>query len=409
MNKNLLKPYIFVLGMAFTGSAFAIENAKVLPKGVRNINIKNARASVSEKSDAGGVFRPIAEPLKKDMTFRKIVEGEKGINQTLLKAFLVNKFDESESLGSFSADMRGNISVLAGVFSYGITDNLTLAIGIPYYQAKMHVRMGFHATSNANRLINYLNKPENNQTAKAEEVAEKITNAVRELNNKLTDNGYDPIYDWNKAGIGDITVAAKYRFLNTDHFRLANALGVVAPTGYAGDPNVLISVPFGTGTWGIFDTIYIDEMITNEFWFNQYFKYTYQAPMKKQVRLKTEDESITVPEEKIRVKLANRWETGFSAQYEGQQGIMLASGISYTGKRGDSYDVDYIPSRTELEKNTNDWSTYWETKIGYQSIPAFLRKEFPVPFNVTFELKKHLSSANTVIKDLYTFDFNLFF
>lgn len=403
-----LRRYVTLISFSLALPLFAIESTKVLPKGVRNFTFKSVYTSVHDKTDESGSFQPIAKPLEKEMSFRKIVDGEKGINKMLLQSFLIGKFHETENVGVFTADMKGNISVNALIFSIGATDSFTLALGIPYYQAKMAVQMGFKASPNALKLVNYLNDPANNQTGKAEEVADKITNAVRELNTKLTDNGYAPIQNWEKSAFGDITLAGKFRFLNQDYFKMANAAGVITPTGYIGDPNELISIPFGTGSWGIFDTIYVDEYLLHDLWLNQYVKYTYQAPSHKRMRLKTEDEGITVPLEKIKFKIGDRFETGISAQYEPSNGLMFATGFTYTQKNGDRYFTEDLASKYTLEKNTDDWSSYWETRVGYQSIPAFLRKEFPVPFFVTFEFKKHLRSKNTVIKDLYALDLNLF-
>ena len=409
MRRNLIQHLIIGLGSIFATSGFAVENAKVLPKGARNLDLKSVFTSIHEKSDSIGVYHPIAEPLAKEFTFRKVLENEKGINKMLLKSFMQGRFSEDDSLGHFTADMKGNISILAGVLSYGVTEHLTLAIGVPFYQAKMNVKMGFEASPNALRLVEELNTPGNNQPGKSREIAAKITNAVGELNQKLLDNGYQPIQDFSKSGIGDITLAAKYQILNHPHVRLANAAGTIAPTGYAGDSSVPINIPFGTGSWGFFNTFYIDEPLTQDFWFNQYFKYTYQLPTRKTVRLKTEDETITVPRDDVRHKIGDRFETGISAQYEPSFGLIAASGLSYTRKHGDRYSVDDLNSKSAIEKDSHDWATYWEAKLGYQSIPAFLRKEFPIPFNVTLEMKRHLRSANTVVKDLYTFDFNLFF
>ncbi len=409
MNKNFVKYIVGVLGLNMMGSAFALENTKVLPKGVRSLDFKNVNTSVGQKTNEFGDFRPLADPLAKELTFKRIINGEKGINRLLLESFLEGKFREEDSVGVFSSDMRGNISVRAGIFSYGITDKLTLAIGVPFYQAKVNVRMGFQTSDNALKLINYLNDPANNQQAKAREVALKLTNSVGELNNKLITNGYSPLEDWERSGIGDVTLGAKYLFLDTERVKIANGNGITAPTGFPGDPNVLISVPFGSGTWALYEMLYIDEYITREFWLNQYVKYTYHAPAKKTLRLKTEDESIEVPEDRIRFKLGNRWETGVSTQYEPWFGLVFGTGLSLTGKAGDRYDTDNKAAQLALEKNTDDRSSYWETRVGYQSIPAFLRKEMPIPFIMTLEYKKHLRSSNTVVKDLLTFDFNVCF
>lgn len=398
---------LLVLGISWT--SFSMENTKVLPKGVRSLNFKNAVTNIDSKTNAVGNPLALAEPLTKEFTFRKVINNETGVNRMLLQSFLEGKFEDTDSLGVFTADMKGSVAVLAGVVSYGVTERLTLGVGIPYYRARMNVNMGFKASKNALKFINLLNDPSNNQSSKAREVAGKIQNAVGELNNKLSDNGYEPIQDWNGSGLGDITGLAKYRFLDSESFKMAHAIGFTAPTGFAGDPNIPINVPFGTGTWSILNVTYLDEYITHDWWLNQYFKYIYQIPASKNVRLKTEDETITVAEDRIRYKLANRWETGVSTQYEPWFGLVFGTGFSYTGKTGDRYYTDDQNAKFTLEKDTNDWSTYWETRVGYQTLPAFLRKEFPVPLVATLEMKKHLKSVNTPVKDLYTFDLYVFF
>ncbi len=398
------------LGFMLMGSAYGMENTKVLPKGVRSFNIKSVHTTVDQKTDSVGLFHSIAEPLAKEFTFKKVLDGEKNpINKMLLQAFMQGKFTENDSLGTFTADMKGNIQVTAAIFSYGLTDRFTLALGVPYYQAKMNVRVGFRASENAQKFVNSLNEPSNNQTAKAREVADKLTHAVRELNRKLTDNGYSEIQDVQRSGIGDITVAGKYLFLDHDFIKLANTSGAVAPTGYAGDPNILVNVPFGTGSWGLFTGFAADEFLRPDLWLNQYFKYTYQIPTHKNVRLKTEEETITVAEERAWSKLGSRWETGISTQYEPWFGLVAGLGLTHAGKTGDRYDTDNQAAKETLEKDTFERSTYWEARIGYQSIPAFKRKEFPVPFSLTLEAKRHISSMNTVVKDLYTADFSVYF
>lgn len=408
-NHQNLRHALFLLSFFWFESSFAIENTKILPKGVRNLNVKNVNTSISQKTDSFGSPQSIAQPLAKSFTFKKILNSEKGVNKLLLQSFLKGKFNENDSLGDFTGDMGGKVIVTAFILGYGLTDNITLALGVPYYQTKMNVKMGFKASENAQKFIALLNDPSTNQTAKAQEVANKLSNAPAELNTKLTEYGYQPIQDWTGSGFGDTTIAAKYRFFKMNQFAMANTTGIVAPTGKINDPDVLISIPTGTGSWGVFNTLSIDGNISDELWINAYGKYNYQFPVNKTVRLKTEEETINVEKDNLKYKLGDRVETGFSAQYEPWFGLVSGLGLIYTKKKGDRYSTDNLAAKAALESDSYAWATYWEAKLGYQTIPAFRRKEFPLPLVMSFELKKHIKSRNTLTNDFYTLDLNLFF
>lgn len=407
-HKNLNYVLTF-LSVFWLESSFAMENAKVLPKGVRNLNIKNVNTSISQKTDSLGVAQSIAQPLAKSFTFKKIISSEKGINKLLLQSFLKGKFDENDSLGDFTADMAGKVIVTAFIIGYGLTDNLTLAVGVPYYQTKMNVKMGFRASENAQKFVSLLNDPSANQTAKAQEVANKLNNAPAELNTKLNEYGYEPIQDWTGSGFGDTTIAAKYQPFKTEQVAIANTTGLIAPTGKINNPDVLISIPTGTGGWGLFNTLAIDGYFSNELWVNLYGKYSYQFPVKKSVRLKTDEEPLNVEKENLRYKLGDRVETGLSLQYEPWFGLVSALGMSYTKKKGDRYKTDNLDAKAALELDSDAWATYLEARLGYQTVPAFLRKEFPLPLVLNFEFKKHVKSRNTLTNNFYTLDLYLFF
>merc|ERR1712188_234542 len=110
--------------------------------------------------------------------------------------------------------MKINLSVTAPLISYGLTDSITLAAAIPYYRAKVGLKMGFTPSDDATKFINILASEEVNQVQAAKDVAYKLNNAVDELNKKLEKNTYKPLGNWEGKGIGDITLALKYKFFD---------------------------------------------------------------------------------------------------------------------------------------------------------------------------------------------------
>lgn len=405
------RPFFAGLWLIVSTVTFGFENTKVLPKGVRNLTIKNLQTTIDQKSDQKGSLQPLSKPLAKDLKFKNIVNGEEGVKKAALEAFLnYEKFNLDDSVGKFYADMQGSVRVVAPIFSYGLTENLTIAIAIPYYHAKMGINLAFRANQTADDFIMRLHSEGYNQTAAAQEAADKMRDAVGELNKKLVENNYRPLENWEGQGLGDMTVAAKYRFYNGDILKISTTNGLMAPTGKTADPNILNGIPFGDGGWDIFSSIGFDEYLSESVFLNQYVKYSYQTYARRDIRLATEDESIEVPLKNTRYKLGDKIDAGLSLQYEPSNGLVSGIGYTYFNKYGDRYELsDFRAAKAKIEGETDETNHYGEARLGYSSVPAFQRGEFGVPFSATLEYKKHLASKHSVVRDMVSVDFAMFF
>ena len=397
-----------LLGM--TSNALAFEHTKVLPKGVRNATLRMIDTEISEKTNANGIPEPLSQPLAKDLTFARILQGETGVKRQQLEAFLLaNGFPLDQSIGTFSADLQGRVSVVAPVFSYGLTEKLTLALAIPYYRASTAVEMGFKPNPNAQTFLTTLTQPSNNQTQSAREAAEKFNSAVEELNKKLARNGYSRLDTWEGQGLGDIVVAAKHQTFASEYFIAALTGGVNAPTGRGDDPDLLTDLPFGDQQWDVFAQAAFDQPLVAGIGLNEYAKYTYQAPGRKSIRAKTEDEAIEVELKRVSFKLGDKVDAGVSLVYEPAFGLTTGIGRSLFRKRGDQYRGLSLESETEWEKGSDQSADYNEYKLGYSTVPAYQQGTFKVPFSVGLEFKQHVKSRNMPVSDLAQAELSLFF
>ena len=393
-----------------SGLAQAFEDTKVLPIGVRNLSIKHVHADLKNKTDGEGRYQSLAKPLAKKMKFKDAIKAETGQKRKEIESFmLVNGYTEEDTLGQFNADLRGIVDVTAPVISYGVTDRLTLAVAVPIYRVKTRVEMGFVPNENAGRIVAQLNDPILNQTAKGQEVAGKLTDAEGELDQKLIDNGYEPLGEWEETGIGDITLAGKYKVYNGSVFKIASTNGFKIPTGRVDDPDILTDIPFGDGTYDFFTQLAFDQKLSGGVFFNQYVKYNYQFESSKTVRLKTDAEPLEVDKEEVDYRLGQSVEGGISVQFEPASGVLLGTGGVYSQKDGDEYIVEAEDVQSELEKETHTKATYWEFRLGYSSVQAFQRKEAAVPYNLVFDYKKHVASIHTPNADVLSMNLALFF
>lgn len=394
-----------VVSVALASQAFGFENAKVLPKGVRNLNLRSVSTTIDEKTNQSSESQPLSEPLARDLTFKKLLNGKKDLERTKLQAFmLAYGFNDTDVLGTFTADLQGRLDVLAAVGSYGITDKITLAVALPYYHATTNVGVGFKPGGRGNEFVAALTQASMNQF----ENAYKYNDTVGELQKKLIDNGYQQIGPWEGEGLGDLTIAAKALAWSNGRAALAFTGGVVAPTGRVDDPDNLTDLAFGDGQWDAFAQVAFDQTLGAGFSLNEYGKYTYQFADEKDVRLITDEERIEVDKDLARYKLGDKWETGISINFESYDGINVGLGLVRQAKFGDRYVVSGEPKQ-ELEEGTDQWAVSSEARLAYSTIPAFQRKDFMVPLSVGVEYRRHEASKNYPIANLLQVDASLFF
>lgn len=395
---------------SYSAIAVAFENTKVLPPSIRSINIRSIETNISNKTDQAGKPTPLAQPLNQDLTFAKMVKSESALKSAQLNAFLTsNGFADSDVVGTFNADLKARVKVTAPIVSYGITDKLTLAAAFPFYQAQTAVDVGFAPTAKAQLFLNSLARTENNQTASAREIGDKLNRAVERLNQKLLDNGFRNLQNWDDRGLGDVTIAAKYRAFGSETLGLATTSGLVLPTGRTDNPDILNDLAFGDGQTDVFAQVAVDEFLGNGITFNQYLKYTEQLAGKKQVRLVTEEEKIEVEKANAEFKLGSKSEAGVSLQWEPTFGLVTGIGYSQSKKLGDDYRGVPDETASVLEARTDQEAKHSIVELGYSTVPLFRAKQFPVPVETKFSYTHQISSRNTPESDLAQIDFSLFF
>ena len=413
-NHRIVQAFASVTAVFSTCQLTAMETTKVLPKGVRSMNLRVVDTAIHQKTNRQGKALPLAHPLSQDLTFRKIAAGEDTIKGNLLRGFLLGEgIDLDTTVGSFDADLKARIRVTAPIVAYGIHEKITLALAIPYYRAATNVSIGFNPNAQAQNFLTALSRPETNQVAAAREAGDKINRAVSRLNDKLEEHGFSRLGPWEKEGMGDITLAAKvlvaqYQVAQKS-VSIASTGGLVAPSGRVDDPDILTDISFGDGQWDVFGQVTFDEEILDQVTFNQSFKYTHQMVGEKKVRAILEDEKIEVPVVTTSFKPGDKWESSLSLQWQPTFGLLSGLGYGIVKKDGDRYNR--VPKETAraLEKDTDQSQQVAEASIGYSSVPHFQRGVAPLPMEVKLTLSQPIASQNSPVSRLTQFDLSMFF
>lgn len=403
--------FSFFFGIASSLAASTFERTGVLPKGIRSVTVKQMNTTIREKFDNKGNKGPLAKDLNKSLKIKDIVKKETGRNKALLKSYLdLNDFKLESSLGEFKGDMAARVRVTVPILSYGLTDNLTVALVFPIYEAYSSVSLDFETNDEADRLVASLASHNSNRVGKALETRSKLNNARGGLNSKLEENGYQTLNDWSGRGFGDIMAVLKYRFLNASLFKSAATLGVSFPTGRVSNPDILNDIPFGAGAMTLFSSLIVDQNITSWLFINQFVKGTIHFPHISSVRMKTPDEALAVPKRSVDFLMGNKIETGVSTQVNTSFGLTGGFGYVFERKLQDHYDIPGRPVEVDfLQKDTDSFTNSIVAKLGYSSLEAFKRKQVPVPMMASLEYKKQLWSKNAPMKDFINFEISIFF
>jgi len=407
--------WIVACAAAFGGAgvprAYAFEDTRVMPRGVRRLSLRMVTSDIKAKTSPSGDRMELSKPLNKDLKFKDVVKSEDNpTKRNLTKGFLgYADYDANQSVGAFDGKVRTRVSVFAPILTYGLTDVVTVAAAMPIFNMATSVGLGFKGNATGQDFVDTLANGYNNQRTSAVDASEKFANAVQRLNDKLDRNGYRRLENWQETGPGDLTVLAKWRSFESTYFQSAIQGGVVAPTGRVDDPDNLIDKGFGDGQWDIFQTVGFDQPIGETgLLVNEFVRYTWQLPGERTVRLQTEEETIEVEKTNARFKLGDKIDAGTSLQYGSDIGLTSGVGYNFFHKGEDFYDVD-AAARDKLERDTLEQSHQLEVEIGYSAVPAYRRKQVPVPFETKFNYKYQLASRNMPITHLFQLDAGVFF
>ena len=390
--------------------ALAFEDTRVMPAKIRRLTLRVVTTNIADKTSSTGGKIGLASPLEKDLTYKDIIKSEKDPVKKALTAGFVDyqKTDRGQAVGTFRGDIKTRVTVFAPVFTYGLTNRITLAAALPVYNMATSVGLGFQSNQNGQQFLGLLSNNTNNQTASAREAAEKINNAVGRLNDKLQDNGYRRLNNWQATGMGDLQLLTKGLIVDDSAIKFAMTGGVVAPTGGIDDPDNLLDKGFGDGQWDLFGKAALDEPLSDTgLTLNQYASYTVQLPGQKTVRLVTSDETIEVEKRRVAYKLGDKVQAGTSLQFADDSGFSSGMGYNYHFKFADIYKAG--ATSKILQKDTLESAHEAEFEIAYSTVPAFQRKQIAVPMESKLSYKRQLASRNMPVTHFIQLDTGIFF
>jgi hypothetical protein len=204
------------------------------------------------------------------------------------------------TFGNSQVHIQRSASVFTFQPAYGVTDRLSVGVIVRYYRIKNNVTANVDS-STANVGFSTIASPFGpaGSVVPIALVPGTRRATTQDIQNLLaTQFGIQPVQTWEREGLGDTDVGARYQYYNGEYFRGAFTGGVRIPTGWTKDPNSLVDTASGGGAWAALfrfnqDFVFGGQGLTRRLGFptpgtgfiNTTFSYDLNLPSKQEVRV----------------------------------------------------------------------------------------------------------------------------
>lgn len=307
-------------------------------------------------------------------------------------------FGVGASLGTTASSMefeseRGEIS-----FGYGVTDDLTVGVIMPFGTVKSKVDFSVNGA-------NLGNNPNYNPA-----LAPSATNlpylptrmgvapiGTADIQALLTSPtyGYKPIASTRTTGLADPTIGLLYQALKSKDSSLVLATGVDIGIAKEDDPDNLVDVPINNGNSALrFRAEYYKNLANNwDFFVKAEYGIEFEDSVTKRVPQAGELLAPKSSTEKVKRNL------GDYRSYELSVGKSVKN-WRYAGrlyrleKDADDYTSSIGTDVTALETNTAGYANQWEAEISWSGVEAWAKGNLAMPLIVSLAYKDTFGGKN---------------
>lgn len=375
---------------------FALENAQVLPSGVRNVRFFNLFMTMENRfSRTGPGLTPLGNSLNKDIRWRDVYKEQSDqVQRNMIKSVLSdNGIPEDGIAGSATGQVNTFVDVKVPIFAMAITPKFTLAVAVPIVKIDVSVDTGFVKSADGQAFV----KAAGDQSPdKGNEAARKLNNATT---NKLNRLGYQSLRSETISGIGDVQLVGKYQWFGQSNQALASKLTLTLPTGSKLNEDRALDPTTGDGRFKMGAALIHDYRFIPQSRWNVYAAYTALMPTSQVRRLPTSsDDSLSADKELLNKRLSHLVAAGTSVDYAIQKtGLTITAGYTfqflsqthYQGAAVDDLTIyryglldDLEPSQVQHSLNFN---------VGFSTVAWYQQKEFFLPFEVNVVYSKPIA------------------
>lgn len=382
---------------------------KTLPKGVRIIGYRNVTTSeIKSNFNRFGADSPLGTQFKVDANSFNSLAGNVVTPGTDVDASAYNAL----LVGEYKVDASAQVNVHGTGFGIGITDRVTFFTSVAYYNAHVQTDLKRTKGNTYEETANILEEHGGTQNGlMAENLRHMVDANEKTIQSVITNHyGYKPLGDWYGSGYGDMETGFMIKAADEGVTGLMVYPGVILPTGYRDDPDILQDIGFGDGQFDLFAEVATGYVHNDHLMVGTSFRYTYQAPTTKRLRVPQDrDFTLTDKSERMKVKYGDKIDWMFNTT------LSVTDWLSFTPVYRFMYE---LPSMYEsTDEKANDYLAYNSDKMEHQiqltttfsSITPFLKKKFFLPAQINVNAVKTVAGKNVANVGRLELEFRMLF
>jgi hypothetical protein len=380
---------------------------KVLPPGVRIVGYRNVTTSkISKNFNQSGQESSLGASFRVDAsTFNEMTGNLIAPN---LDPLAYNRL----VVGEYKVDANAQFTVHGTGFGYGITDTIMFYGQVTYYEANVRARIKRTAGNSYEEVARLLEQNGGSQNnIYAENLRQMVDANEKTIQSVITNYyGYKPIGDWVGRGYGDTEAGFMTKLIDKGYTGLMFYPGVVLPTGYQDDPDILQDIGFGDGQFDLFGELATGYNVTDRLTFGTFFRYTYQAPTTRTLRIPRErDFQLSADTGTFDVKYGDRINWTLSSTLALSDWFSVTPMFRYMHQMKALYSSKHGAANEFLAYNSDRTEHQAQLTGTLSSITPFLKKEFVLPAQVNVNLVKTLTGKNVPAADRFEVEFRMLF
>jgi hypothetical protein len=397
-----------IIAYLFCNTLYA-QTWKTLPKGVRIVGYRNVTTSkiesnfnpVGDEGKLGTQFRIDANTFN-EMSGNYITPGQ-DLDSTAYNNLLV---------GEYQVDASAQVKAHGTGFGLGITNDIMFYAQIAYYEVNVKSRIKRTAGNTYEETAAILEQNGGSQNIViAENLRHMIDADEGTIQSVITNHyGYKPLGDWNGKGYGDMETGLMIKVADEGSTGLLFYPGVVLPTGYQDDPDILQDIAFGDGQYDLFSEFATGYVFNDKFQLGTSLRYTYQAPTTKTYRLPSDPNfSLSSESEKMKVKLGDKIDWMLNTTFSFNDWISFTPTYRFMYQAQSKYFGSNELSNKYLSTNSDRLEHLGQITASVSSISPFLKKTFPLPAQINFSYVKPFAGKNIANATRFEFEIRMMF
>lgn len=386
----------WILGMMTFSLALSASAQvwKTLPAGVRILGYRNV--ITSKVTSNFNQFRSESPLGAQFLIDAKTLDQIPALGGALAQTLPKDAYDAFVA-GEYKIDASAQFNVQGSGFGWGITDKVMFYGEIAYYKANVNANIKRLRGNSYEEFARKLAAQGGNLNSFLAENAKALFDANESTVQSFITNyyGYKPIGDWYGAGYGDMEAGLMARLVDTGTWGLLYYPGVVLPTGRQDDPDILQDVGFGDGQFDLFNEFATGYVINDNFSIGTTFRYTYQAPSTKTLRIPgSRDYTLSDEAGNFNVKYGDRINWMLTSTINFNDWFSITPSYRYMYQMSSVYDSQFSDANNYLSYNSDKQQHQVQLTTTVSTIQPFLKKKFALPTQINMNLVDTFAGKN---------------